>query len=123
MAPCWSALTIFDAAPIAEALSWTCPWTPQETLQRPRVHTQIAERRFHSANHLVSFHQPDLIAVNGGLGSNGLVTGIGIERGRRAGYHEPWFSFRIAAIAFRPGAAAGRRRKCRSAVSRSKLLT
>ena len=26
----------------------------------------------------------------------------GIERGRWAGYHEPWLSFRIAAIAFRP---------------------
>jgi hypothetical protein len=32
----------------------------------------------------------------------GIVTGIGIERGRWAGYHEPWPSFRIAAIAFRP---------------------
>jgi hypothetical protein len=32
----------------------------------------------------------------------GLVTTIGIERGRWGGYNEPWFSFRIAAIAFRP---------------------
>jgi hypothetical protein len=32
---------------------------------------------------------------------DGLVTGIGIERERRTGYHEPWLSFRIGAIAFR----------------------
>jgi hypothetical protein len=31
---------------------------------------------------------------------DGLVTGIGIERERRTGYHEPWLSFRIGAIRF-----------------------
>src|SRR5712671_1538809 len=33
----------------------------KKLLKRPRVHIQIAERWFRSANHLVSFQQPDLI--------------------------------------------------------------
>ena len=33
---------------------------------------------------------------------------IWIERGRWTGYHEPWFSFRIAAIAFRPRSSSTR---------------
>jgi hypothetical protein len=35
-----------------------------------------------------------------GSGPAGPCHGNRIERGRRTGYHEPWFSFRIAVIAF-----------------------
>jgi hypothetical protein len=33
----------------------------KKLLKRPRLHTQIAKRRFQSANHLIGFQQPDLI--------------------------------------------------------------
>jgi hypothetical protein len=49
--------------------------------------------RFPDASHIAQFWR-NL--------AGGLVTGMGVERGRRTRYHEPWFSFRIAAIAFRP---------------------
>jgi transposase InsO family protein len=43
--------------------------------------------------------------LHSALGYQGLVTGIGIERGGWAGYYEPWLSFPIPAIAFRSRSA------------------
>ena len=59
-------------------------------------------RRLGSEGALLPIVLPGLIERGRKRRPGGLVTRIGIERGQWAGYHEPWFSFRIAAIAFRP---------------------